>query len=293
MSEVVGPDGAGSSPDTVKKEFVKPGQWQKKSLRHQTNKSAAVKFEGKVEGLKGHVFDRSSSQNADQFMRTQRAIAEFVGGTVLKHGGGDMRRTVETLERKTFPLPPDPNANATRGEERRFDQLVASIGKREDNYNENFRTLYTIVLSQCTEALREYLKTLPDYEDMSESLDGLALLNAIKVAAYNFQSHKYLPQAIYENMHQMSFGKQQEGMSNEQYLEKFQNVVDIVQECGGSVGHFPGIFDMVAAEQGNDRFQALTVERKAEVRAIAKERLSRYTEQQVSCWQMMILQLSA
>ena len=61
----------------------KKGHWQQRP----GNKSSTTmtprqpKFEGKCDDLKGHVYDCSDSRQADQFARTTKVIAEYVGRT--------------------------------------------------------------------------------------------------------------------------------------------------------------------------------------------------------------------
>jgi hypothetical protein len=41
----------------------------------------APKFEGKCNDLKGHIYDCSNARQSDQFMKTTKEIAEYVGRT--------------------------------------------------------------------------------------------------------------------------------------------------------------------------------------------------------------------
>jgi hypothetical protein len=219
MSEATAPVGAAASGSTpVKKEGALAKPWHKKGPR---SPPTSVKFEGRCEAIKKHVFDCSSTHNADQFMQTQRELAEHMGGTVLKFGGGDIRLTVEKLERRVFAYPANPDANATPVELARFQLAVKAVSKKEEYYEENLRTLYTIAWGQCSPALREKLKMLDNYTAMSDELDGLALLVAVKTNAYNFESFKFLPLAVYENMYPKGLCKQDEGMSNRGKRWKF------------------------------------------------------------------------
>ena len=67
------------------------------------------KFEGKCDNIKGHIYDCTDSRQSDMFVKTTREVGEFVGRT-YKYGG-DMRLTVENLERIDFAQPTDPPNN--------------------------------------------------------------------------------------------------------------------------------------------------------------------------------------
>ena len=76
----------------------------------------APKFEGKCVDLKGHIYDCSDIRQSDQYTKTTKEIAEFVGRT-YKYGG-DMRLAVETLKMPVFAMPADPPDEATKTENR-------------------------------------------------------------------------------------------------------------------------------------------------------------------------------
>ena len=71
------------------------------------------KFEGKCDGLKGHIYDCSDSRQSELFAKTMKEIAEYVGRTFTKYGS-DTRLVVETLALTTLAEPNDPPAGATR-----------------------------------------------------------------------------------------------------------------------------------------------------------------------------------
>ena len=85
----------------------------------------AAKFEGKSTDLKGHIYDCSDARQSDQFIKTTREIAEYVG-RAYKYGG-DARLAVETLTIPRIVTPPDPAEGASKGEERIWEK---SIDKR-------------------------------------------------------------------------------------------------------------------------------------------------------------------
>lgn len=72
----------------------------------------APKFEGKCSELKGHIYDCSDSRQSDQFTKTTKEIAEYVGRT-YKYGG-DIRVVVGNLEETTIDPPKDPPDDATK-----------------------------------------------------------------------------------------------------------------------------------------------------------------------------------
>ena len=89
--------------------------------------------------------------------------------------------------------------------------------------------------------MHQKLEATSIFKDLSANLDGLGLLIAIKDLVYNFQSQKYLPQALHESARRFYFCQQGKQMSTQAYLEMFQNMVGVLEHSGGAVGNHPGI----------------------------------------------------
>ena len=156
------------------------------------------KFEGKCDALKGHIYDSSDARQSDQYMKTTKEIAEYVGRT-FKYGG-DARTAVETLETPTVTLPPDPAPEATRGEVRLWEKAIDEQAKRTTYLTENMKTLYSLVWGQCSDIIRQKVEAQEGFGAISSTGDGLGLLRALKGVAYQFQSQKYLLHSLQESM---------------------------------------------------------------------------------------------
>ena len=70
------------------------------------------KFEGKCEELHGHVYDCTDSRQSDQFTKTTKEVAEYIGRTYRY--GGDARLAVEKLKKPVFDEPRDPPEDANK-----------------------------------------------------------------------------------------------------------------------------------------------------------------------------------
>jgi hypothetical protein len=209
-----------------------------------------TKFEGKCDKLKGHIFDCSDSRQADQFTKTTKEIAEYVGST-YRHGG-DARRMIETLEKPILRLPPDPPDDAPRSAVRLWEKRVDEVAKREAFLEENLKTIFSIVWGQCTDIMRQKLEALEEFAEMSNSLDGIALLKAIKDQSFNFQSQKKLHHALHESTRRFYLLQQGRHVTVQHYLEQFQNAVDVLEHSGGPPGYMIGIESALAEERNKE-----------------------------------------
>jgi hypothetical protein len=216
-----------------------------------TNKSfvpRAPKFEGKCSDLKGYIYDCSDARQSDQFMKTTREIAEYVGRT-YKYGS-DARLAVETLAMPVIKTPEDPPDNASRSETRIWEKLIDEHVKRITYLNENMKTLYSLVWGQCTDIMRQKVEANDSFGHISATGDGLGLLTALKGVAYQFQGQKYLSHALHESMKRYYNCTQGKFVTTQAYLENFQNVIDVVVHSGGEIAGHPGVSTGIIAEKG-------------------------------------------
>ena len=153
----------------------------------------APKFEGKCADLKGHIYDCSDVRQSDQYTKTTKEIAEYVGRT-YKYGG-DLRLAIETLQMHVFDTPKDPPETATRTETRIWEKTIDEHVKKLTHISENNKTLFSLAWGQCTDIMRQKLETHSTFAGVSSTGDGLGLITAIKSIAFQFQSQKYLSHA--------------------------------------------------------------------------------------------------
>jgi hypothetical protein len=95
--------------------------------------------------------------------------------------------------------PTDPTAAATMTQLRIWEKRVDEHVKRQTYLVENMKTVYSLVWGQCTDVMRQRLEATNDFRRLSSDGDGLGLIMAIKDLVFNFQSQKYLPQALHES----------------------------------------------------------------------------------------------
>ena len=132
---------------------------------HNAHRQTQTKFEGKCADLKGHVYDCSTSKQADQFNKTTKEIAEYVGRTYTY--GGDARLAIENLEIVEPPEPEDPPEGATETKRRIWEKHVDEYVKRTTHMTENIKSIFSLVWGQCTDIMRQKVEALSDFADMS------------------------------------------------------------------------------------------------------------------------------
>eukprot|EP00978_Attheya_sp_CCMP212_P038666 scaffold193831_cov29-Attheya_sp.AAC.2 len=168
------------------------------------------------------------------YVKTTNEIAEYVGTNFTY--GNDTKIAVKQLTIPVLTVPADPPAGAGRG-------------ARESYLEENLKTLYSLVWGQCTDAIRTRIEALDNYQTMESDADGIELLRMIKDLVFNFQSQKYLPLALDESKARFYYYKQGKYSTPQVYLEQFQNMVDVIEHSGGTIGDEPGVVNMIMASR--------------------------------------------
>ena len=118
----------------------------------------APKFEGKCADLKGHIYDCSDVRQSDQYTKTTKEIAEYVGRT-YKYGG-DTRLAIETLKKPELVEPTDPPEEASKTASKIWEKEIDAYVKKKDYIDENMMTLYSLIWGQCTDITVVHLVNL-------------------------------------------------------------------------------------------------------------------------------------
>jgi hypothetical protein len=138
---------------------------------------AEPKFRGRNEGLKMHVFDCTDGKQGDQYTVTMKEIAECVGRNYSY--GADIRRTLVHYALFVVKRPKKPD-DMDEIDTMIFKKEVDEYAKRSEKHGENCRTLFSLILGQCSDYLKAKLRSLPIYSYIKESFDVLCLIKAIK-----------------------------------------------------------------------------------------------------------------
>ena len=220
-------------------------------------------FEGEIPELHGKTYELVGNKSADLYTETTKHVASYIA-LKCQHGG-DIRRVVETRARPMITAP-NRTTVATQlgipettlmgdGEtaqtivdplvQMMFAEEVTEHVKRTRKLDENIKFLWTVLWAQSSQAVRNRLEVLNNYETMKQDSNGLELLVAIKDLLYNVQDHKYVPLSIHLAKRQFYLNSQGRFVSVANYYEQFNNTIDTLEHCGASLGEDDGIITKV------------------------------------------------
>ena len=225
-----------------------PGRGGRSGRRNLVPTIPRQRFEGATEELKGQIFDLVGAPSADLFIKSKKAVANYVGRT-YQHSG-DIRRAIETLTMPTIPLPTAPVADPMPPLLAAiFSEQVKEYVKQTSRLQENIKRLWALVWGQCSDTLRTRLQALDTYEEMHSASNGLDLLVAIKDLMYNVQEQKYVPLSIHLAKRQFFLLSQGRNTVGE-YYEQFKNQTDVLDHTGAGIGDDDAITKQVLRSQG-------------------------------------------
>ena len=200
------------------------------------NNRRANDFKGGTPGMNGHVFQcYGEGTEKNQYTRTVEELEVYVGAH-FKRNATDIKKMVRTMADATFTPPKDLTDKKTETEVAIWKAEVDMFVKRKDTYRENKCALYSIIWSQCSEAMQAKVKSATNYEDMHDDNDSLLLLAEIKGISYKFESQKNIYVAL--DMAKSTFysSRQTQNETNASYMTRFKDSIAVIEHYGGSIG---------------------------------------------------------
>jgi hypothetical protein len=216
---------------------------------------ASTQFQGGCPELKGRIYDCNSDDNEDPwtgFTLTTKAIARYVN--IAYEYGNDTYHAVLSLKVPELPkYPPAPLKDASDEDQIEWEVTTEMLIDRRYALQENLNKLYFLIWDQCTERLQHKLKMMDNYKSHYDTMDGLGLLRSVKHAIYGFPSHMYYPHALVNAYRRFYSFYQRHHTSNEDYLNEFQCLVEVIlYNCGCIIGDPAMLQKMAHEKQGVD-----------------------------------------
>jgi hypothetical protein len=238
-------------------------------------RQASSKFTGNCTELQGQIFDCSDYKQADTFVYTHKRISEYVGAEY--RNGGDISSSLLNETKFEISVPPTPevvNPEALTPQEHTekliFKGLIDSYIKRVSTLDGNTQKAYHLIIGQCTNLLQSKLKQQAQWSDISQSQDGIALITLIKTITFKFEDQKFLPLALYQSKANL-YALRQSNMTNNKYLQRFQNLVDVASAYNGQL-YDQSILNIIIKKRHTGlAYEAPTDEQKLDVNSSVSE----------------------
>ena len=208
-----------------------------------TSKKTSTEFKGSMAELNGHVFEvHSETTRTNQFSRSCEEIRKYVSREY--DYGGDMAKIIEDEAEMQFdglkPIYPkgDPE-EIDKTDLRIWEKEVDEFVKRKTAYTRNKQALYMIIWGQCSDTMQARPRSLDKFAKIESTKNCLALLKEIKAITYKFESQRYLHEAAFEALQSFYQIRQHQHQTNSEYLQKFRNMVNVLNHYKISIGEDP------------------------------------------------------
>jgi hypothetical protein len=173
---------------------------------------------------------------------------------------------------------PTPYTGTDPIEAKIYELRIAQYINNQQKLENECKKLYTVILGQCTSYMTAKLKAMPTFKEMHSEKDPVKLLKAIKGLTFRFDSKKEYEMSLVEAIDKLYQLYQEKNMPNTQFLEKFNNLIDVIEHFGGTIGLHKKMTEDILAQHSGGTYDsvnwklAYTVEQMKQATEKGKER---------------------
>lgn len=143
--------------------------------------------DNEVDQLKGHIYTYGVPGQAQKYLKTTRAIADYVR---VKYGK-DMYNLVRNLKETEYQEPDEPAGNVKQTVLKRYEALCKEAWGDQKQYKREKGIVFQIIMQQCHVVMRNKVESLANFPELDENDDVVELLKAIKNLAYSMGEVRY------------------------------------------------------------------------------------------------------
>lgn len=194
-------------------------------------------FKGSTAGMNGHVFE-SYEERGDrtQFPKTLEALGEYAAKN-LKFPEDLRSMFSESMSAPHIPDVPDIDEfESTKKEMTLWEAALKSYTRRSEALTSNLTTLYSVIWGQCSEAMRNKIKSIDDFVFKNGANNCIWLLNNIKGVTHQFDTKRNIFLSLLDARKHFYSCKQSPQQTNSEYLDVFNSNVNVLEYYKASVG---------------------------------------------------------
>jgi hypothetical protein len=185
---------------------------------------------GKTTELWEFVYKSHTKDQADMYLRTTEAIADYVGVEYSR----DMRMLVKKGTTKTFtkPIPPKGSSPpAAELEEYKIDSAIHRKAVKE--YNDHKAKVFVVILGQCSPQLKSRLVNEIEYNSLEDNDDVVGLLNKLKEMAFSTAGVEHPCWALQAVLKRLTAINQAPNESVANYYRRFLALTEVTEAHWG------------------------------------------------------------
>jgi Zinc knuckle len=183
---------------------------------------------GKVDELGELVYKFNTRDQADSYIRTTEAIADYVG----REYGYDMRVLVRTSTEKVFtqPVLPDKRGRTEHSvsEVNAHNAELNRYHKKLDKYYEDKGKVFIVILGQCTQTVKNKLDKSNDFKKLESDRDVAGLLAMLKEMAFSTKGVQEPYVTLADSLRRLTAINQGTGETVANYYKRFSAVAEVM-----------------------------------------------------------------
>jgi hypothetical protein len=218
-------EGASSESGSEKKKLSSKGGGNK-------SKTSYNRSDIGIEELKGYIFTYGTQNQQNNYIRTKKALADYVGVTfkfakqLYKSINGG--KEVELVE----PEKPS-SAKPTQIEVKRYEVLCNRHFAKVEEYERERTKLFRLIMGQCSPTLRDKLESMPEFPGLEDTDNFIGLLGLIHDLVYSTDSGQYQYWKMQAAMTKLLGMKQESKEPIMSFAERFLTQVEATESLWG------------------------------------------------------------
>ena len=198
------------------------------SKNRQDSKPKRGKFEGRIDELKGHVYDYTGRKNPEMYIKVTKEVAIYFGRQEGDYSG-DFVTAINDLD-LTDPPEPQLAANAGFQDQERWKLAIKEHHNKTKAYSTFRSRLYYVIMAQCTTQLEQQIRSHDDFAGANNN--GIELLRIIRSITHSPQGTRHKLADSLADMQYTYFTLKQGKQPLDQYHDKFKAQVDSMRDAG-------------------------------------------------------------
>ena len=202
------------------------------------------------EALKGYYFAYDEVGQQHKFKKTVEEIADYVG-IVL---GPEMRTLLKDEMETTYEDPTDPGKDATPGAVAVYKEEYKEVREDRKKYIRNKASVWGILYGQCTNRMKDAVKSASTFKESEQQFDVLKLLSIIKKLSYGMDDEQYLywnEQAQMKKFYGLTQGANE---TLPDFTDRFYSQLEVTESVCGELT--PRTMEGDTTEEGREKYLA-------------------------------------
>lgn len=197
--------------------------------------------------MEEYIYDCGAVKNAAQFTERTELLCNYFQANYKS--GDDIAMALRKLEELVITMPVAPTATTitdtsgvttttppTYAGEHRYKHEFDAAFTREERYKENKFKAFAVIYEHCTPSLQAQLKGSDDWSATISTQNAISLLRKIKGLCCRFDATRQGTRAIVAADKQIYVFFQQSDVTNNDYFEQVNVLVDTAESNGSSLG---------------------------------------------------------